>query len=97
MSSERYEVWLSEQLVDRLVEVGRAYRLHVLTLLADAPRHEAAWINRQQAEALVEEVEFVRSLVDADRAMRDLLSALTPVVVEAARYGDRNALVIEGP
>lgn len=97
VSSDRSEAWLSEQLLDRLVGVGRAYGLHVLTVLAGMPRHEPAWINRQQAEGLVEEMEFVRSLLDADTAMTDLLSSLTPLVVEAARYGDENALVIEGP
>jgi hypothetical protein len=96
VGTDRSEAWVSEQLLDRLLNLGRAYRLHVLTLLADMPRHEATWINRQQAEALIEEVEFVASLVD-DSAVSELVATLLPLVAEAARHGDGNALVIEGP
>lgn len=88
---------MSEQLFDRLMELGRAYRLHVMTLLAESPRHEPAWINGQQAEALVEEVEFLRDLAAPDTALTEIVAALLPLIVEAARYGDRNALVVDGP
>lgn len=97
VSTDRSEAWVSEQLFDRLLALGRAYQLHVLTLLANVPRHEPFWINQQQSEGLVEEVEFVVSLVDSDIAVNELAKTLLPVIAEAARYGDRNALVVEGP
>ena len=97
VGTDRSEAWVSERLLDRLLTVGRAYGLHVLSILSDVPRHEQAWVNRQQAEALLDEVGFLTAVLEKDAAFQALSETVVPLVAEAARYGGDDALVFEGP
>lgn len=88
--TEEFEAWVPERLWDRLVNLGRAYELHRLPLLA-AP-YEPVTLNAQQCAGLQRELEFVEQVVK-DEALRSIRA----VVAAAARLTGEVALLVEGP
>ena len=68
------EVWLSERLFRRLMLIGRAYELHLLPLL-----EQDTTLNSVQADSLLGELDFIRTVV-ADAAITSVLNELAPLV-----------------
>lgn len=85
------EAAISERLMQRLVLVGRAYGLHRLPLLG-----EDVELNALQSSSLASELEFIRSLVPADRALGLAASTLSQLAERSARSSTGH-LSIEWP
>lgn len=63
---------IPEGIVERVLALGRAYRLHELSALDGAGQNR---LNRQQAASLADEVEFLVRVVD-DPALREYVGPL---------------------
>jgi hypothetical protein len=87
------EIWVPERLWARLVAIGAAYQLHYLPLLDGSP--ESRTLDATQANALVEELDFIRSLT-VDPLLESTAAEVLALVVRASRSGSRPALRIEG-
>jgi hypothetical protein len=85
------EQWIPERLWFRLSNLGRAYETHLLPVLPGTT--EPQTLNGQQVVALIDEVEFLTSIVD-DRVLSRVAADLLPLLAEASTAG---TLVIEGP
>lgn len=83
--------WIPERLWERILDLGRAYRLHVLGLLEGQERFE---LNPPQIESLLDELQFLASRVNDDLVLghlEELRAAAARVVNESlpwARYRD---------
>jgi hypothetical protein len=87
------QVLVPERIFDRLCRIGAAYELQRLqSLKADQPSR----LNRSQTESLIEEVEFVASIVD-DPALRHYIQPLLRVAELCLRSGKAYELIIEWP
>jgi hypothetical protein len=85
------EQWIPERLWFRLVNLGRAYETHLLPVLPGTT--EPQTLNGQQVVTLIDEVEFLMSIVD-DKVLSTVATDLLPLLAEARTTG---TLVIEGP
>jgi hypothetical protein len=85
------EQWIPERLWFRLVNLGRAYETHLLPLLSGTT--EPQTLNEQQVDTLIDEVEFLVSIVD-DGVLSTVATDLLPLLAQARSIG---TLVIEGP
>ncbi|HVA07297.1 MAG TPA: hypothetical protein VNG12_11210 [Acidimicrobiales bacterium] len=85
------ERWIPERLWFRLFNLGRAYETHLLPLLPGTT--EPQTLNGQQVATLIDEVEFLMSIVD-DTALSGVTEDLLPLLAEARNAG---TLVVEGP
>lgn len=85
------ELWIPERLWFRLVNLGRAYETHLLPLLAGTA--ESQTLSGQQVVTLIDEVEFLMTIVD-DEALLTVAADLLPLLVEAKTTG---TLLIEAP
>jgi hypothetical protein len=74
-------LWLSARLFRRLTFIARGYELHALPLL-DSP--EPVVLNRPRCEAVVDEIEFVATVLD-DRLTIELAQSLTDYLSERMR------------
>lgn len=87
------EAWVPERLWRRLHALGVAYELHYL-MLADGGTEPRSF-NSTQAQALLDELDFVRRLID-DSLLHEHLRAIVRVVVSSVTGGQNPALRIEG-
>jgi len=82
-----------ERIFDRLCRMGAAYELqHLQSLKVDQPNR----LNRSQTESLIEEVEFVGSIVD-DPALRHYIPNLLRIAELCLRSGKPRELIIDWP
>lgn len=88
------EVWIPERLWVRLRSIGQGYELHMLGVLRG--QVEATVLNEQQAAGLLDELDFVHTVV-ADPALLEQIEAVRPVVARAAQVRSSEALTIEEP
>jgi hypothetical protein len=86
------DVWIPERIWYRIVNVGRAYDLHLLPLSLPN-ENDHVFFNGQQSESLVDELEFVASILE-DELVRDAIVKLQPFLTEARRH---KGMGIEGP
>jgi len=82
--------WIPERIWSRLVNLGRAYETHLLPLLPASP--EPQFLNDQQVANLIDEVEFVGSII-SDPLLIASIADLLPLLAEARHH---KALVIQG-
>ena len=75
------ELWLPERLFHRIVYVAEAYSLHILPLLGSEDLH---FLNHQQADVLLDELVFIRGVIN-DPLLEEHLSAFVDLVVIASR------------
>ena len=86
-------VWLPERVFRRLVAMGQAYELHVLSLLVGV---DAMRVNHLQATVLLEELQFIIELVN-DSTVRDACERIGRVAQTCIAGAGGLDLVIEGP
>ena len=82
--------WVPERIWGRLVNLGRAYETHLLPLLPASSAPQS--LNDQQVANLIDEVEFIASVVN-DRLVIESVADLLPLLAEARHH---KVLVIEG-
>jgi hypothetical protein len=90
-STEEWLAWIPERLWERVLGLGRAYRLHILGLLDGQERFA---LNPPQIESLLDELQLLATIVDDDLLRNHLeavRSAAARVVGDPALVG----LVIE--
>jgi hypothetical protein len=87
------EVWVPERLWHRLQAIASAYHLHLLPVLGWS--RDPRFINAQQCQTLVDELEFVATVVD-DALLNALIQELVKLCF-GARGASRNALGVEHP
>jgi hypothetical protein len=83
--------WVPERLWYRLSNIGRAYETHVLQSIN--VELDSMTLNEQQVKNLIDEVEFLKTVVN-DALISELVIDLLPLFVEASR---KQGLGIEGP
>jgi hypothetical protein len=91
-STEEWVAWIPERLWQRILNLGSAYRLHVLGLLEGQERLE---LSPPQIESLLEELQFLAGTVNDDLIrghLEALRAAATRVIGEPALVvaGDQN-------
>jgi len=83
---------IPEGIVERVLALGRAYRLHELSALDGAGQNR---LNRQQAASLADEVEFLVRVVD-DPALREYVGPLLEFATRCGR-SQNTELILEAP
>jgi hypothetical protein len=95
-ASDDYTDWvyLPERLFYRMLDLGRAYDLHILPSLHLYDRNE---LDRDRTASLIEELEFLADVVN-DRALTGAITVLRDAASRAARSPlDSTRFFIEGP
>lgn len=92
-STDADEIWVPEVLWHRLRMVATGYQLHLLPVLDGST--DPVFLNAPQCDALIDEVDFVATLVD-DALLMDVLSRVRRLAT-GARSASKNALGIEFP
>ena len=93
-STPENPVYVSERLTLRAQALARAYDLHLLPTLFSG----SVWrIGRLQAQALLEEIEFLAALVPSDSALASVLAVLQDATYRCAHDPSEPDLVIEAP
>jgi hypothetical protein len=85
-------VWIPEALFDRLVQIGKAYSLHVLPMLGGSERIP---LNRLAAESLLDELAFVAERVNDDLFVRHI-GDTERFVAETLRRPGEVTVFVEG-
>ena len=86
------QAMLPERIAERLLDLGRAYRLHVLQQLSPSKQNR---LNAQQARGLADEICFLLSAIE-DPALREHVTVLERLAHECStRPGTE--LIVEGP
>ena len=86
------QAFIPEGIAERLLALGRAYRLHQLSTLDGVAQNR---LNSLQAASLVDEVEFLIRVVD-DAALREHVKPLLGLAVRCSRAKDAE-LLLEAP
>ncbi len=86
------DIWIPERIWYRIVNVGKAYDLHLLPLCLPIGTDDV-FLNGLQAESLIDEIVFVATIMDDD-IVRDVVTKLEPLLAEARLH---KGIGIEGP
>jgi hypothetical protein len=86
-------LWLSARLFRRLTLIARAYELHALPLLDDP---EPVVLNRSRCESLVDEIEFVGSLLNDPLTIRLAQSVVDYLDARMRRPSWDGTVTVEG-
>ncbi len=91
--TSNYSMWIPDRLFARLQLLAKAYELHLLPVLDSHSKNE---LTRPQAEALVDELTFIDSVV-GDHLLAGYTRRLIELAERCARSPTEERLVIEGP
>jgi hypothetical protein len=80
---------IPEGIAERLLALGRAYRLHELSALDGAGQHR---LNGQQAATLADEVEFLMRVID-NSALREYVRPLLEFARRCGRSRDTELIL----
>jgi hypothetical protein len=94
-SSAGSEAWVAERVWHRLWNLGRAYELHLVGVLAGGT--DPVRLNAQQARHMLDELAFITAVVSADAAIATAVAMMSPVVREVAHGRADEMLTVEGP
>ena len=90
-SKTREELWVNEELFSRLLLIGRAYRLHLLSVV---DFHEETTLNEQQITVFFEEIESIYFLI-VDAYLREQLDSILTFLTTLKR--EKASLLIVPP
>lgn len=90
-STEEWVAWIPDRIWDRILALGRAYRLHILQLLDGEERFE---LSPPQIDSLLDELQFLAATVQDD-LLRSHLEAIRRAAARVVNESLLVGLVIE--
>lgn len=85
-------VTVFESLLLRLIKIGQAYELHILSFL---DIHNDTYLNAVQCENLIDELNFISQIINDDLLQQQIKQILKPAN-ECVKYGGKYQLMIGG-